>query len=105
MLNMLNLLNLLNLLLVITPPVKKDTLIMGDTAMVISTACAPICSSIARVYAINNKEWQLVRTLTGDSTMVFPEAYFEEQQLRWRDNTPELLDDEEKKSSPATYNL
>jgi len=94
---MLNLINLLNLLLVITPPVHQDTLITGDTATVITTACAPICSSIARVYAINNMEWDLVRTLTGDSTMVFPEAYFEEQQLKWRDNTPEMLDDEEKK--------
>jgi len=78
-------------------PVKKDTLMSGDTATVITTVCAPICSSIARVYAINNKEWLLVHTLMGDSTMVFPEAYFEQQQLRWRDNTPEMLDDEEKR--------
>lgn len=93
---MLNMLNLLNLLLVVTPPIHRDTLVSGDTAIVITTACAPICSSVARVYAIDNKEWLLVRTITGDSTMVFPEAYFEEQQLRWKDNTPEMLDDEEK---------
>jgi len=77
-------------------PTQQDTLVKGDTAIIITTACAPICSSIARVYAINNKEWNLVGTLTGDSTLVFPEAYFEEQQLKWRDNTPELLDDEGK---------
>jgi len=77
--------------------IHRDTLVVGDTAKVITTICAPICSSIARVYAINNKEWQLVLTLTGDSTMVFPEAYFEEQQLRWKDNTSEMLDDEEKR--------
>jgi len=77
-----------------SPIHRCDTLIKGDTATVITTACAPICSSVARVYAIDNKVWNLVSTLTGDSTMVFPEAYFEEQQLRWRDNTPELLDEE-----------
>lgn len=75
-------------------PIHRDTLVSGDTAIVITTACAPICSSIARVYAINNKEWRLVNTLTGDSTAVFPEAYFEDKQLRWRDNTPQLLDEE-----------
>lgn len=94
---MLCLVNMLVLLSALSPTtVHKDTLIQGDTAMVITTICAPICSSVARVYAIDNKVWQLVNTLTGDSTAVFPEAYFEEQQLRWRDNTPELLDNEEK---------
>jgi len=79
-----------------SPIHHRDTLIKGDTATIITTICAPICSSIARVYAINNMEWLLVRTLTGDSTLVFPEAYFEEQQLKWRDNTIEMLDEEGK---------
>jgi len=76
--------------------VTKDTLVHGDTAMVITTVCAPICSSVVQVYAIDNKEWKLARTLLGDSTLVFPEAYFEQQELRWKDNTSNMLDEEGK---------
>ncbi|MCQ2310577.1 MAG: hypothetical protein MJZ64_02370 [Paludibacteraceae bacterium] len=81
--------------------VTKDTLIAGDSAIVITTICAPICSSVARTYAINKESqdatWILLHTITTpDSHIVFPEAYFENGQLKWRDNTPQLLDDEEK---------
>lgn len=78
-------------------PITRDTMIVGDTAVVITTACAPICSSIARTYAINNKEWSLIKTVTSPNPhWVFPEAYFEDEQLRWKDNTPQMLDEEGK---------
>ena len=89
----------------IDSPIHRDTLVSGDSAVVITTACAPICSSIARVYAIYNKEtndttattWTLVRSIPApDPHAVFQEAYFEQGQIQWRDNTPQLLDDEGK---------
>lgn len=85
--------------------ITKDTLIMGDSAVVITTACAPICSSIARVYVINkvgndttaNTPWTLVRSIHApNSHAVFQEAYFEQGQIQWRDNTPQLLDEDGK---------
>lgn len=85
--------------------ITKDTLVIGDSAVVITTACAPICSSIARVYAIYNKEtndttattWTLVRSIPApDPHAVFQEAYIEHGQIQWRDNTPQLLDEEGK---------
>ncbi len=80
-----------------SPVVTRDTLLMQDSAFVIITACSPICSSVARVYAIDNKEWQLVRVVASpDEHMTFPEAYFENGKIRWRDNTAMLLDEEGK---------
>lgn len=77
--------------------VVNDTLIVGDTAIVITTACAPICSSVARAYAYVNKEWHYIRRIDPPfKHAVFAEAYIEDQQLRWRDNTDEMLDEEEK---------
>ena len=65
------------------PISKRDTLVLGDSIVVIHTVCAPICSSHARVY---NKEWQLIGELQAPFTSIFPEAYIENGQLLWRDN-------------------
>ena len=66
--------------------VRRDTLATGDSIIVIETACAPICSSRARVY---NKEWKEIGTLRPPfEHAVFPEAYIEDKKIRWRDNTP-----------------
>ncbi len=61
----------------------SDTLYTADSIIVINTVCAPICSSCARVY---NKEWKWVRNITPPIKTVFPEAYIENDELRWRDN-------------------
>lgn len=67
--------------------ITRDTLRFGtDSAMVIETACAPICSSIVQVFDNN---WKLLRTVPAPSpSAVFPEAYIEDGQIKWRDNTP-----------------
>ena len=65
------------------PISKRDTLVLGDSIVVIHTVCAPICSSHARVY---NKEWQPIGELQAPFTSIFPEAYIEDGQLLWRDN-------------------
>jgi len=69
--------------------VKRDTLVTGDSIIIIETACAPICSSRARVYVYNNKEWKEAGILRPPfEHAVFPEAYIEDNKIRWRDNTP-----------------
>ena len=70
----------------------RDTLVTGDSIIVIHTVCAPVCSSCARVY---NKEWTLIGTLTPPFRSPFPEAYIENGRLLWRDNYPQLLDEDE----------
>jgi hypothetical protein len=66
---------------------RCDTLINGDSIIVIETACAPICSSRARIY---NKEWKEIgEILPPFKHAVFPEAYIEDRKIRWRDNTPQ----------------
>ena len=79
----------------------RDTLVTGDSIIVIHTVCAPVCSSCARVY---NKEWTLIGTLTPPFHSPFPEAYIENGRLLWRDNYPQLLDDNERRMQFITHN-
>lgn len=55
----------------------------GDSILVVMTACAPQCSSCARVY---NKEWQLIETLTPPFSSVFTLATIENGRVIWKDN-------------------
>ena len=57
----------------------------ADSIVVVLTACAPQCSSCARIY---NKEWQLLRVVQPPFTSVFPLATIEPQTGRiiWKDN-------------------
>ena len=77
----------------------RDTLVTGDSIIVIHTVCAPVCSSCARVY---NKEWHFIGTLTPPFQSPFPEAYIENGKLLWRDNYPQLLDEDELRSMGTT---
>ena len=55
----------------------------GDSILVVFTACAPQCSSCARVY---NKEWQLIRTVTPPFRSIFPLATIQDGKIVWTDN-------------------
>ena len=55
----------------------------ADSIVVVMTACAPQCSSCARVY---NKEWKLIRTLTPPFSSIFPLATIEDGRLIWKNN-------------------
>ena len=57
----------------------------GDSILVVFTACAPQCSSCARIY---NKEWQLLETVTPPFPSIFPLAAIDRQtgRLIWKDN-------------------
>lgn len=77
----------------------RDTLVAGDSIIVIHTVCAPVCSSCARVY---NKEWSLIRTIVPPIQTPFPEAYIQDGKLLWRDNLPQMLDDSERRLDEET---
>lgn len=57
----------------------------SDSILVVFTACAPQCSSCARVY---NKEWKLVRSLTPPFSSIFPLATIDRSTGRvvWKNN-------------------
>ncbi len=72
-----------------------EVLEYADSALVVQTVCAPICSSVARVYnKENNAVLRVVKPACGG---VFPFAWIENGTLRWRDNTEQMLDEQEKK--------
>ena len=56
-----------------------------DSIFVVMTACAPQCSSCARVY---NREWQLISSPTPPFTSIFPLATIDKETGRiiWTDN-------------------
>jgi hypothetical protein len=57
----------------------------ADSVYVVLTACAPQCSSCARIY---NKEWQLVKTVTPPFSSIFPLAAMDKTtgRITWTDN-------------------
>lgn len=72
----------------------RDTLIAGDSVIIIHTVCAPVCSSSARAYT---RDGQLIATLYPPFRSPFPEAYIQDGKLLWRDNLPQILDEEERR--------
>ena len=56
----------------------------ADSALVVETVCAPICSSRVRIYSKENKILREIQPTCGG---VFPYAWIENGILRWRDNT------------------
>lgn len=57
----------------------------SDSILVVFTACAPQCSSCARVY---NKEWKLIRNVTPPFSSIFPLATIDRRTGRivWKNN-------------------
>ncbi len=70
--------------------------LLSDSASyyLIQTACAPICSSIVKQYVAN---WIFVEEVKPEKPTVFQKATVEDGKIVWIDETPLLLDDEEKK--------
>lgn len=65
-----------------------------DSVLVVESVCAPICSSTARVFDKNDK---LLRTIAPKSEGILPFAWIENGELHWRDNTGQMLDEQELK--------
>lgn len=55
----------------------------ADSIIVVTTVCAPQCSSCARIY---NKEWELIKTPTPPFSSIFPLATIENGRIVWKDN-------------------
>lgn len=57
----------------------------ADTITMVMTACAPECSSCARIY---NKEWKEIGQITPPFQSIFPLATMDPQtgQIQWTDN-------------------
>ena len=55
----------------------------GDSVLLVRTQCAPLCASFARIY---DEQWNLLHDMPAPRTMILPEAYVEEGEIRWRDN-------------------
>ncbi len=60
----------------------------------IQTACAPICSSIVKRYTGN---WVFLQQTVPEKVAAFMKAEVREGKIVWADQTPLLLDEEEKK--------
>lgn len=60
-------------------------LYQSDTITVVFTACAPQCSSRARIY---NKEWVLLGDIPAPVTSIFPLATMDPKtgRIEWTDN-------------------
>ena len=61
----------------------------------IQTACAPICSSIIKRYIAN---WLYVEEIKPQEKAMFMKAEVQNGDIVWSDQTPLLLDEEEKKN-------
>ena len=55
----------------------------ADSVLVVLTACAPQCSSCARIY---NKEGELLRAPQSPTPSIFPLAHIENGRIIWTDN-------------------
>lgn len=75
--------------------VRTDSLQRGDTLYVVTTACAPVCSSVVQAFRADGT--LLGEILPPDTTAIFPEAYIEDKRILWRDNTEAILDEDEKR--------
>ncbi len=78
----------------ITEGVEYDLLLQNDTIIFIQTVCAPICSSVVKQYDSN---WNYLNTVVPTIQGTFVEAKWQNGTIVYQDNTPELLDEEEKK--------
>ena len=68
---------------VLTDSTTMEVYETTDSVLIVLTACAPQCSSCARIY---NKEWKLIATPQPPFSSVFPLATIENGHIIWKDN-------------------
>jgi hypothetical protein len=79
-----------------TTTYNRDTLTVSkDSVIIVITACAPICSSIVITEDANGDKTGEITSPYPDA--IFPEAYIENDSIKWRDNTYLILDEDEKR--------
>ncbi len=84
-----------NIGLQVAEGVEYTLFVQNDTITFIQTACAPICASVVKQY---DGEWRYVQTVRPSIQGVFVEAMLQDSAIVYKDNTPELLDEDERKA-------
>ncbi len=75
--------------------VEYTIFLQNDTITFIQTACAPVCASVVKQY---DAAWHYLQTITPSIQGIFVEAMLQDGTIVYKDNTPELLDEDEKKA-------
>lgn len=74
--------------------VNYTLLLQADTIVFVQTVCAPLCASQVARYVAN---WIFIDHIRPASQVLFPLAEVKDGRIYWSDQTPLLLDEEEKK--------
>ncbi|MGN0235238.1 MAG: DUF3256 family protein [Paludibacteraceae bacterium] len=57
-----------------------------DSILLVQTVCAPLCSSVARMY---DSRWNLLHPVPAPDAYTLPQAFIENGTIRWQENYKE----------------
>ena len=61
-----------------------ETYHYGDSILLVQTVCAPLCSSVARMY---DSQWTLLHPVPAPDTYTLPQAFINNNgTIRWQEN-------------------
>lgn len=64
-----------------------ETYHYGDSILLVQTVCAPLCSSVARMY---DSQWTLLHPMPAPAAYTLPQAFIDSNgAIRWQENYKE----------------
>ena len=61
-----------------------ETYHYGDSILLVQTVCAPLCSSVARIY---DNQWTLLHPVPCPDAYTLPQAFIDDNgSIRWQEN-------------------
>ena len=64
-----------------------ETYHYGDSILLVQTVCAPLCSSVARMY---DSQWTLLHPILAPDAYTLPQAFIDSNgDIRWQENFKE----------------
>ena len=64
-----------------------ETFHYGDSILLVQTVCAPLCSSVARMY---DSQWKLLHPMPAPAAYTLPQAFIDSNgAIRWQENYKE----------------
>ena len=64
-----------------------ETYHYGDSILLVQTVCAPLCSSVARMY---DSQWTLLHPILAPDAYTLPQAFIDSNgAIRWQENYKE----------------
>ena len=64
-----------------------ETYHFGDSILLVQTVCAPLCSSVARMY---DSQWTLLHPMPAPDAYTLPQAFIDSNgTIRWQENYKE----------------